>query len=224
MAQNKNNSYDDLKTPQACNAAIQEIMKKYRFTMYAVLVCVLVYLVGLFAIRNTVVVLITCIPMIILAVMNNRYGKQIRKIAARRTELNKEIEAEKKEEERQLAIENGEEVTDVVYSEEPVKEDAKSLNDLPKEYTVLDHVAVGDEEIDHIVLSPYGLTIVDENDSTDAVHNLIEDLNINVPIYYVKPEEGEDISVLAARIQEPRQVVLTEQEIFKILYRLNGLD
>ncbi len=220
MANKNQQLTENLNTVEECRAAIAEVNKKFRMTMYGVIACVVAYLVALFWIRNTTIVFIICIPMLILAVMNNRYGKQIRQIAARRDQI--------RQEEARVQQETGSGDAQVVELDSSdiheTVSDAKSLDDLPKEYTVLDQVTINDEPpIAHVIVSPYGVAIVDNKDWTEEIRTLLSDLNLDFPIYYYEPVSDDQIFDLAARIQQPHQTVLSEPEIYKILYRLSGI-
>ncbi|WP_289220614.1 hypothetical protein [Ileibacterium valens] len=219
MANKNEQLTQNLNTVAECNSAIQEINKKFKATMYAVMVCVVLYLLALFWLRNNGVVLIICIPMLIFAVMNNRYGKQIRVIAGKREQIRKEearVNAETNSEGAEVVELQPGDITETITN-------AKSLNDLPKEYTVLDEVMINERPAAHIIVSPYGVVIVDNEDRTQEVRDLLENLNIEYPITWYEPVSEEQVFDLASKIQENRTTVLTEPEIYKILYRLNGL-
>lgn len=210
----------DLNSAEECSQKIAEINKKFRMTMYGVMVCVLLYLIALFAIKNTTLVLIICIPMIILAVMNNRYGKQIRMIAQKRQEFR---DAENRLKEQNPEAAEGDIIELPVEDIKETMSNVKSLNDLPKDYTVLDQVMINNNPAAHIIVSPYGVAVVDEVDRTDDLKAVLQGLEIDAPVFWYAPVSDDELLDLAARIQSPRTVVLTEQEIYKILYRLNGL-
>lgn len=219
MANKNEQLTQNLNTVAECNSVIQEINKKFKATMYAVMVCVVLYLLALFWLRNNGVVLIICIPMLIFAVMNNRYGKQIRVIAGKREQIRKEearVNAETNSEGAEVVELQPGDITETITN-------AKSLNDLPKEYTVLDEVMINERPAAHIIVSPYGVVIVDNEDRTQEVRDLLENLNIEYPITWYEPVSEEQVFDLASKIQENRTTVLTEPEIYKILYRLNGL-
>lgn len=210
----------DLNSAEECSQKIAEINKKFRMTMYGVMVCVLLYLIALFAIKNTTLVLIICIPMIILAVMNNRYGKQIRMIAQKRQEFR---DAENRIKAQNPDAAEGDIIELPVEDIKETMSNVKSLNDLPKDYTVLDQVMINNNPAAHIIVSPYGVAVVDEVDRTDDLKGVLQGLEIDAPVFWYAPVSDDELLDLAARIQSPRTVVLTEQEIYKILYRLNGL-
>lgn len=211
---------ENLNTVEECQKAIAEINKKFKATMYGVMLCVVAYLVALFWLRNTLIVFLICIPMIIFAIMNNRYGKQIRVIAEKRNQI--------RQEEARVNREVGEDGAEVVeLDKSDIHEtvtNARSLNDLPKEYTVLDQVMINDEPAAHIIVSPYGVAVVDNADRSEEIKALTEDLQLEFPVTWYEPVSDDQIYDLVSRIQENRNPVLTEPEIYKILYRLNGLD
>lgn len=203
------------------NAQFEELMKKYKLTMYGMMACIVVYLICLFWVKNLWIVLIVCVPMIALAVYNSRISKQVRELAARRNQLKAREDAAAR------AALTGEEVDgqDMGIGAENLDEaivaNATSLNDLPKEYTVLDQVELDGQEIPHVILSPYGIAVVDSTDRTAQIEALLQELEVESPVYMYEPSE--DIALLAERIQLPKEVALTESDIYKILYRISGL-
>lgn len=56
MANKNEQLIQNLNTVAECNSAIQEINKKFKATMYVVMVCVVLYLLALFWLRNNGVV------------------------------------------------------------------------------------------------------------------------------------------------------------------------
>ncbi len=201
---------DDLKAQYA-----QE-MKGYKASLYLVVASVILYVISMFFLRNNWVTLLSCVPLIAGAFWNNRQAKKIRKI---NTEYAKIKEIEKKAQ----AMENGEPYDDVqVLDSSEIVTNAGSLNDLPREYTVLDNEELDGATVKHIILSPYGVAIVDDLDHTAAMKAMLEELNIEAPVYSYLPMD--DMSELVMQIQEPRDAALSEKEIYRILYHLRGLD
>lgn len=205
------------------NKQIQGIMKKYKMTMWGMIACIVVYLIALFWLKNMIVVLICCIPMVAMAVLNSRYSKQARALMQKRQEIKNREDARIK---REQALASGDmdaaAAAQAVINNEPIIANASSLNDLPKEYTVLDDVVVDGETIPHVILSPYGVAVVDEADRTDLMHGVLEELSLDAPVYMYEPDEN--IAELAEQIQMPKTVALSEPEIYSILSRLTGLN
>ena len=201
------------------NTKINDLMKKYKLTMYGIVACIAAYFFVMFVVKNQLFLLALCVPMILLGISNHKLGKEITRLVNERNDALKE---QKAQEERAQKIEDGElsaeDAEVVIESEIPVCE---SLNDLPKEYTVMDKVEVNGQIVDHIIVSPFGVAIVNVTDPTDDVREVIDTLNIEPPIFYYPPEE--DIPSLAAKIQKDKEVVLTEPEVYNILYRVSGL-
>lgn len=198
---------------ETLNSQIQELLKKYKMTMWALVGCIALYLVFLFIVKaewSTWVVLALCVVMIVLAVLNTRYSRAIQKLAKQRQELI-----------RQEKIENGELDEQQAAASSEIVANAKSLNDLPKEYTVLDEVDLEGKKAEHIVVSPYGVAIVASEDLKPEMDSVLADLGIQSPVYSYSPEE--EVSVLAEKIQMEKTPALDESQIMSILYRLTGL-
>ncbi|MCF0245432.1 MAG: hypothetical protein HUJ55_01245 [Ileibacterium sp.] len=201
------------------NAKIEALTKKYKLTVYGIIPFVAAYIYLMFAGKNNMILLALCVPMIILGLYNYRLGKQITALVNERA---KELNRQKALEEREARIEAGEDVElSDVTANEAIVANCQSLNDLPKEYTVMDNIDVNGETIAHIIVSPYGVALVNETDPTEEVREIIDTLNIEPPIFYYEPSD--DIALLAERIQMPKEVVLSEPEVYSILYRVSGL-
>lgn len=210
---------ETVETVDEINAKVQALLKKYKLTMYGMIACIVLYLISLFWIRNTIIVVIICIPMIACAVLNSRYSKQIRQLVATRNQMQSREEARKRAEE--AGLDPDEMDLGDVNSGEAIVANASSLNDLPKEYTVLDDVDLDGDVIPHIILSPYGVAVVDSTDRTELITQKLKELDLEAPVYMYEPSE--DIALLAENIQMPKEVVFTEPDIYKVLYSLTGL-
>ena len=201
------------------DAQLKELMKKYRMTMWAMVASIAVYLVFLFAIKttwSTWVVLGICVVMIGIAVMNTKISRKIQKLAQEKAQLKKPVDPETGE-----PLQN--ERIGTVDEDVPIVANAMSLNDLPKQYTVLDNVPLSDGiVVEHIVVSPYGIAAVTKDDVKGELEAIAQEVGIeNAPIFLYDPDT--EISTLAEDIQMEKTVVLTEPEIMKLLYKLNGL-
>lgn len=225
----KINSFIDPKTAEKINKLkvemealdddIRNIMGKYKVTMWILVACIVIYLLFLFVIRqswSTYVVLATCVIMIFLAVLNTKYSKQIQQLAAKRKSIRQELE--------KLTPKEGqveEEIKEAI-EEEAIVANATSLNDLPKQYTVLDEVKLpSGEVVEHIIVSPYGIGVVGETKHQKEIEELLESLNLTAPIFFYDPKT--EISQLAENIQMEKQIVLDETQIFTILRAFVGL-
>lgn len=198
------------------DAEMAKTYQKYKYSLWDIIACIALYLVCLFMIRNTWLVLLCCVPMIILAFVNNRLAKQYRKLAQQKAEvirLNKQNNPESEQ--------NGQDVY-TGSADSPIVANAKSLNDLPREYTVLDDVPYKEGEIEHLIVSPYGVAIVDSQPLKEQIAEEIAELGIeNAPVFQYEPSEN--IALLAEQIQMPHDAVLSEKEIYNILYKFTGL-
>lgn len=194
---------------------MRDIYKKYKYTLYGIIACIALYLVCLFMLKNTVLTLVCCIPMIVLAFLNNKFAKQYRQLALKKAEIQKANNPAAQE-----TVPGGSVAAD---PNSPIVANANSLNELPKEYTVLDQVDFNGYEIPHIIVSPYGIAAVSSDDIKADLGRMALDLGIeNAPVYLYEPND--DISVLAEEIQMPKTAVLSEKDIYAILYRLTGIN
>lgn len=206
-----------LPTTDELKAQYAKEMKGYKASLYLVMAAVALYVISMFFLRNNWITLLSCIPLIIGAIWNNRQAKKIRAI-------NEEYAKVQQVEKRAKAMENGEISPDEVelLESSEIVTNAGSLNDLPKEYTVLDNEELDGQPVKHIILSPYGVSIVDDLDHTEQMKKILEELNIEAPVFSYLPMD--DTSELVMEIQTPRDVALSEKEIYQILYHLRGLD
>lgn len=199
---------------EALNAQIKGLMKKYKYTMWALVVCIAFYLLFLFGIKaawTNYAVLAICVVMIVLAIFNIRYSKAIQKLAKEKQELDK-----------QEKLANGElNEADLQTADEAVAANAASLNDLPKAYTVLDEVKLNDGTAQHVIVSPYGVAIVGSEDLKPAIEEILVEKGIEAPVFVYEPIE--DVAELAQAIQMEKQTVLDESQIMAVLYRLTGI-
>lgn len=196
--------------------AIAKDMELYKASLWAVGILVGLYLLCLFVFKTGV--LIVCILMIIAAVMNTRYSRRVQKAAAKRAKLKKSLENPQPA--QSTADGNGLEIgTD--RSDEAIVTDVKSLNELPKEYTVLDHVKLGDTDVENIVVSPYGIAVVGEESVRPQIEAILAEANADSPIFFYSADLP--VNDLAGKIQMEKIVVLSEQQIMSVLQKLLGL-
>lgn len=211
---------DELKVQmESLDDDIRSIMGKYKITMWILVACIVVYLLFLFVIRqswSTYVVLATCVVMIFLAVLNTKYSKKIQQLATKRKLIRQQLEKltpndKKANEEVKEAIE-----------EEAIIANATSLNDLPKQYTVLDEVKLPNGEmVKHIVVSPYGLAVVGSPEVQKEIEEILDQLHLTAPIFFYDPDT--EISTLVENIQMEKQVALDEVQIMTLLRTFVGL-
>ena len=199
--------------------AIRSLMSKYKLTMYILVACIVVYLLFLFVFRPawaTYVVITTCIIMLVLAVVNTRISKKIQQLAVTRKTIRQSLEKLKN---------NGEseqEASTQEIKEEAIVANATSINDLPKQYTVLDEVPFQDGKIaSHIVVSPYGIAVVGDQNLKDEIQVDLDLLGISSPIFFYDPNT--DVATLVENIQMEKQIVLDEEQIYTVLKQFVGL-
>lgn len=204
-------------------AQMREAMKKYKLTMYALIACIVLYLVCLFMVKNNWLVLACCVPMIVLAVINNKYVKQIKRLGGEIAQIRNVQKADGeagmgvKDEKYGIIGDGIQESTSA-----PILANAKSLNELPKQYTVLDDIDLDGETLEHVVVSPTGVAVVADPALREKVQERLDGLGIeNLPVIYLDP--AMDIAAQAVEIQSMPDSVLSEQEIYKVLYNLTGL-
>lgn len=201
-------------------AQMREAMKKYKLTMYGLIACIVLYLVCLFMVKNNWLVLACCVPMIVLAIINNKYVKQIKKYGGEIASLRngQKQAAQGVPDEKYGVIGDGIQENTAA----PILANAKSLNELPKQYTVLDDIDLDGETLEHVVVSPCGVAVVADPALKEKVQERLDGLGIeNLPVIYLDPVM--DVSAQAVEIQSMPDSVLSEQEIYKVLYNLTGL-
>lgn len=205
---------------ESLTAQIKEQMKKYKLTMWALIASIVFYLLFLFVIRqswSTYVVFGICIVMIVLAVINTKISRKIQKLAAKRAELKKAMEKPMTTDETDNSGLVGSQ-----DSASPIVANAKSLNDLPKQYTVLDEVDLGDgKSAEHIVVSPYGVAIIGDPDLRSDVEVILQEAGVEAPIFVYDP--ATPVEQLAEEIQMEKTVALDEKQVMDLLYKLTGL-
>lgn len=192
-------------------------MKKYKLSLYVVLASIALYIFGMFFVKNYIFVLACCVPLIAGAVWNSKEAKKIRKINQEYVQVTQMEKNAQAVADGTMAPEEAE-----LLNASSIVANAKSLNDLPKEYTVLDNEELYGTPVAHIILSPYGVALVDATDRTEDMRSLLQEVGVESPVFSYAP--GEDVAVLAEQIQMPKNTVLTEKEIYQILYHLRGLD
>lgn len=197
---------------------IQANLKTYKLTMWLIVIAIAVYLLLLFVFKSRGVLLV-CIVMIILAVINTKYSRKIQKLAAERANLKKSLE-QPQDVQVTAVIEKGL-IKGTDNSSEAIVANAKSLNDLPKEYTVLDHVELEHGEAAHIVVSPYGIALVGDPALKEDIDALLYVEGLSSPIYVYDPDQ--DIAALAEAIQMEKIVELSEGECMKVCQKFLGL-
>lgn len=196
---------------------IRDLLKIYKVTMWAIVASIVVYLLVLFVFKSKGL-LIVCIVMIVLAIINTRYSRKIQKLAAERTKLKKSIESPTSE---AAAPTDGSLQVGTDNSSEAIVTNAKSLNDLPREYTVLDHVEFPAGEVDHVVVSPYGIALIGDPKYRADMESVLQEIQIDSPIFVYNPDE--EISKLVEQIQMEKIVELTEAQCMTICQKLLGL-
>lgn len=199
--------------------AIRSLMSKYKLTMYILVACIVIYLLFLFVFRPpwaTYVVITTCVIMLVLAVVNTRISKKIQQLAVTRKTVRQSLEKLKN---------NGEseqEASAQEIKEEAIVANATSINDLPKQYTVLDEVPFQDgKKAPHVVVSPYGIAVVGDQDLKDEIQVDLDLLGISSPIFFYDPNT--DVATLVENIQMEKQIVLDEEQIYTLLKQFVGL-
>lgn len=196
------------------NAQIQQTYAKYKRTMILLVACLVIYIVFMFVIKqpwSVYVVIVNCAVMIALAIYDTKLTRKIRKLAVERGRLMEESKAA-----------NGEPIT----TDLPVIENAQSLNDLPRQFTVLDEVEFEDGTVaEHIVVSPYGIAVVGDESLKDNVLQALEQCNIEqaeeMLTFY---DPNEEISTLVQNILKVNVNCLDERQIMQILLNLTGLS
>ncbi len=198
---------------------IRSLMSKYKLTMYILVASIVVYLLFLFVFRPTwatYVVIATCIIMLVLAVVNTRISKKIQQLAVTRKTVRQSLEKLKTngEDEKEPSVEE--------IKEEAIVANATSMNDLPKQYTVLDDVQFQDGKIaPHVVVSPYGIAVVGDPNLKDEIQADLDILEISSPIFFYDPTT--DVATLVENIQMEKQIVLNEEQIYTLLKEFVGL-
>lgn len=198
---------------------IQAQLKTYKITLWGVVGSIGLYLVCLFMIKSNALLLATCVIMIVMAILNTRYSKRIQKLAKERAALQASIEKP----ESTAAAAAGEDGLQIgtVNTSDPVVTGVESLNELPKEYTVLDDVDFGDFSAEHVVVSPYGVALVGNSDCAAELNAVLQEIGVESPVFVYDPES--DIETLAQNIQSEKIVALDEQQIMTICQKLLGL-
>lgn len=200
------------------DAEIQEVLKKYKLTMSLLIACIAAYLVFLFVIKeswSTYVVLGICVIMIVLAVYNTRLSRHIQKLAAEKQRLGGT---------QCPAAAAGSRIGSVDDQLE-MMENAQSLNDLPRQYTVLDEVQFEDGKVaQNIVVSPYGVAVVGSDHLRADVASVLLECGIENPneiLFFYDPDQ--EIGTLAQEITRVNVVCLDERQIMDILLKLTGI-
>lgn len=210
-------SPEDQQVIDSLDGQIRELMKKYKMTMWALVACIVAYLVFLFLVKtswSTWVVLAICVVMIAIAVMNTKYSRRIQKLAMEKQKLKKQAQATGGSADAASAIGQ--------TGNEAIVANAASLNDLPRQYTVLDDVEFADgQEAENIVVSPYGVAVVGSPDLKPELDAVLQEAGVEAPIFFYSPEQ--EVSALAEAIQMEKTIALDEKQIMDILYKLTGL-
>ncbi len=198
---------------------LRSLMSKYKLTMYLLVGCIVVYLLFLFVFRPswaTYVVITTCIIMLVLAVVNTKISKKIQKLASTRKTVRQSLEKLTQDEEGNLDSSPQE------LKEEAIVANATSLNDLPKQYTVLDDVSFQDgKTAPHVIVSPYGIAVVGDEHLKEEIQANLDLLDISSPIFFYDPTT--EIAALVENIQMEKQIVLDEDQIYTVLKQFIGL-
>lgn len=204
---------DNQEEIDAINKEIQKTYAKYKRTMFVLVACFAIYLVFMFMVKkpwSMYVVLADCVALIALAVYDTRLTRRIRKLATERGRLMEEAK-----------IANGEPVTTDLQT----VENAQSLNDLPRQFTVLDDIEFEDGMVaNHIVVSPYGIAVVGSEDLKDNVVRSVAECGIYNPeeiMTFYDPED--EVSTLVQNILKVNVNCLDERQIMNILLNLTGI-
>ncbi|MEY8309669.1 hypothetical protein AAK899_09135 [Erysipelotrichaceae bacterium 51-3] len=208
---------------------IKDLMKKYKMTMWALIACIVVYLLFLFVIKtaySTWIVLGICVVMIGIAVYNTKISRQVQKLALEKRRLTHPNDAPAASQPASGGLMGkstaGAPVGEV-DSSQPIVANATSLNDLPKQYTVLDDVEFGDgQRAANVVVSPYGIAVVGNEDLRPEMEAILQEEGLeDIPVSYYNPDE--EVSSIAEKIQEDKMVVLDENKIMSLLLKLTGI-
>ncbi len=212
-------SPEDQQVIDSLDGQIKELMKKYKMTMWALVACIVAYLIFLFVIKaswSTWVVLGICVVMIALAVMNTRYSRRIQKLAMEKQKLKKQAQA------AAAPGQSSDGRIGQVDSDEAIVANAASLNDLPRQYTVLDEIEFSDgQSAENIVVSPYGVAVVGSPDLKPELEAILQEAGVEAPIFFYSPDQ--EVAALAEEIQMEKTIALDEKQIMDILYKLTGL-
>ena len=212
-------SPEDQQVIDNLDGQIKELMKKYKMTMWALVACIVAYLIFLFVIKaswSTWVVLGICVVMIALAVMNTRYSRRIQKLAMEKQKLKKQAQA------AAAPGQSSDGRIGQVDSDEAIVANAASLNDLPRQYTVLDEIEFSDgQSAENIVVSPYGVAVVGSPDLKPELEAILQEAGVEAPIFFYSPDQ--EVAALAEEIQMEKTIALDEKQIMDILYKLTGL-
>ncbi|GEM_PF-2060125 len=207
---------------------IKDLMKKYKMSMWALVACIVVYLLFLFIIKtaySTWIVLGVCVVMIGIAVYNTKISRQVQKLAVEKRRLTHPNEAAAPQQAQGGLTGKSTAGAPVgeLDSSQPIVANATSLNDLPKQYTVLDDVEFSDgQRAANVVVSPYGIAVVGSEDLRPEMEAILQEDGLeDVPVAYYNPDE--EVSSLAEKIQEDKMVVLDENKIMTLLLKLTGL-
>mgnify|MGYP003375577705 CR=1 FL=1 len=157
------------------------------------------------------VVLANCVAMIALAVYDTRLTRKIRRLATERGRLMEESK-----------VANGQ----AVATDLPMVENAQSLNDLPRQFTVLDDIEFEDGTVaEHIVVSPYGIAVVGDESLKDNVLQALDQCGVDqaeeLVMFY---DPNEETSELVQKILQVNVNCLDERQIMQILLNLTGLS
>lgn len=208
---------------------IKDLMKKYKMTMWALVACIVVYLLFLFVIKtaySTWIVLGICLVMIGIAVYNTKISRQVQKLALEKRRLTHPNDAPAASQPASGGLMGklaaGAPVGEV-DSSQPIVANATSLNDLPKQYTVLDDVEFSDgQRAANVVVSPYGIAVVGSEDLRPEMEAILQEEGLeDIPVSYFNPDE--EVSSIAEKIQEDKMVVLDENKIMPLLLKLTGI-
>lgn len=175
------------------HAEMQVLLAKNRLSNLILIGLIVLYVLALFFFNNWIMILILIIPMLALAVWDHRNLKAIRAL------------------QQQINIQQGKSAADLSRY--------RSLNELPKVYTVVDETETEGLHFDHLVLSPYGIDCISPEDESEQIAE-----KLNVPqkdVYWISSELPLEEQI--EKILSHHENVLSEQELFQILYVINGL-
>lgn len=190
---------DQLKEKQAQMA---QLMDKYKKASKVLLGTIIVYILVIFFIKNNMITMVIMGVMLVVCIWSIRLSKQIRTLSVEIQNLKAEL---------MPADEQS------VLSEAPA-----DLNHLPRNFTVLDNVELEGAVIPHVIVSPYSIIILGDQTQKKLVDDVLTALELQAPVTVLPANVS--MEELNAMINASDEIVLTEEQIFKILYRLNDIE
>lgn len=189
---------DQLKEKQA---QLAQLMDKYKKASKVLLGTILVYVLVVFFVKQNWVTVIMMVVMFAVCIWSVRVSKQVKTAAEEVQKLKAELAPD---------------------TEEIITEAPADLNHLPRNFTVADDVELEGVTIPHIIVSPYSIIILGEQEHKKLVDDVLTQLDLQAPVTVLPA--GVSMDELNAMINASTEIVLTEDQIFKILYRLNDIE